>query len=254
METSNATSKCPFGLCDGSGLIYDPEVNAGTFCKCYEQRNLNNKLKFAQIPPELQGYKINDFDINLYDKKNQNAAFVAKKTAIKFINKFEEFQKEGKGLYFYSEVKGSGKTRLACSIGNALINMYFKNVRFTTTINLLDKLKSTFDKGKNTGSLTYDELIQDIKTVEVLILDDVGVEATSDWAREVFYSILNDRMTYKKVTIFTSNCKYEDLMYDERIIERIAKMAIPIKFPEQSIRSALAKKENEEYIKLLMEE
>ena len=241
-------------MCDGSGLIYDPEVNTGTFCKCYEQHKLNNKLKFAQIPSEFQGYKIKDFNINIYNEKNKNAALIAKKAAIEFVNKFDEFQKGGKGLYFYSEIKGSGKTRLACSIGNALINMYFKNVRFITTINLLDKLKSTFDKNKTSESLTYDKLIQEIKNVEILILDDIGVEVASEWAKEAFYSILNDRMTYKKVTIFTSNCKYEDLMYDERIIERIAKMAIPIKFPEQSIRSALAKKENEQYIKMLVGE
>lgn len=250
--TSNVTSKCPYGLCDGSGLIYDAEINAGIFCKCYEQRRLNNKMKFAQIPSEFQGYKIKDFDTDIYNEKNKNAACAAKKTAIEFVNKFDEFQKGGKGLYFYSETRGSGKTRLACSIGNALINMYFKNVRFTTTINLLNKLKSTFDKSKNGGIPTYDELIQDIKTVEVLILDDVGVETASEWVKEVFYSILNDRMTAKKVTLFTSNCRYEALQYDERTIERIAKMAIPIKFPEQSIRSTLAKKENEEYIKILM--
>lgn len=241
-------------MCDGSGLIYDPEVNTGTFCKCYEQHKLNNKLKFAQIPFEFQSYKIKEFDTNVYNEKNKNTALIAKKTAIEFVNKFDEFQKGGKGLYFYSETKGSGKTRLACSIGNALINMYFKNVRFTTTINLLDKLKSTFDKSKTSESLTYDELIQDIKNVEILILDDVGVEVASEWAKEVFYSILNDRMTYKKVTIFTSNCRHELLPYDERTIERINKMAIPIKFPEQSIRSALAKKENEQYIKMLVGE
>jgi DNA replication protein DnaC len=52
-------------------------------------------------------------------------------------------------------------------------------------------------------------------------------------------------MSAKRVTIFTSNCQIEDLRHDDRIINRIQKMALPVPFPEQSIRAELAAKEAE---------
>ena len=46
---------------------------------------------------------------------------MAKIIAKRYVEQFEEIQETGKGLYFYSSVKGSGKTRLAVSIANDLI-------------------------------------------------------------------------------------------------------------------------------------
>ena len=66
-----------------------------------------------------------------------------------------------------------------------------------------------------------------------------------------FYSILNDRMTGNKVTIFTSNGTIDELQHDERIKNRIEKMALPVWFPEDSVRSYVAKKENEKIHQLL---
>jgi len=60
-------------------------------------------------------------------------------------------------------------------------------------------------------------------------------------------------MTANKITIFTSNCKIEDLRHDSRIVNRLPKMAIPIGFPEESIRAALAMQENEEILKSFLE-
>ena len=132
------------------------------------------------------------------------------------------------------------------SIGNALIKRHFKSVRFLTTNNLLDEIKNTFQ------TEGYSKLMEQIKRVDILMLDDFGGERPTDWVNEVFYSILNDRMTAKKITFFTSNAEAEALQYGERIISRVMKMAMPVKFPEESIREAMAKKENESLMTLLM--
>lgn len=248
--------KCPVSKCDGSGFISKIDIKGVermSFCECRKLLVMKNKLKFAEIPEEFSELRISDFDISMYSGGGRKTAEIAKKVAIGYINHFDKMKEMGKGLYFYGETKGSGKTRLAVSIGNALIRQHNQSVRFVTTVNLIDEIKGTFDNKANRGGEdTYSKLLKAAKEVDVFILDDFGTEKPTSWVNEIFYSILNDRMTAKKITIFTSNCRVEDLQHDLRLINRIERMATPIKFPEESVRSILAGRENDEVIKILL--
>lgn len=248
----NATSDCPYGECDGSGMSFIVEDNGksfGRYCRCRDEMLMQKRLSFANIPEEFQGLTINSFSIDCYKTEISRAgALRAKKAAANFVKEFESFQELGKGLYFYSYVKGSGKTRLAISIGNALMNVHKVPVKFITTIDLLGEIKRTWNKN---AEFTQSDLIEAINNVAVLILDDIGAETPKDWISEVMYSIMDHRMTKKKVTIFTSNMKVEELEHEDRIKNRIEKMAVPIYLPDESIRSEIAKKENADLTKIL---
>lgn len=220
-------------------------------CKCYYDSITNKKLEFANIPEVFKGLTINSFRIDAYLKdESKSKAIVAKKMAVNFIKNFETFQEEGKGLYLYSNTKGSGKTRMAVSIGNAIMNVKRLGVKYTTTMDLLSEIKNTFNSD---SQITESELVNSIKEIDVLILDDVGVENPTNWVRSMFYSILDARMDNNKITIFTSNLSIDQLKHDDRLKSRIEKMAIPIEFPEESIRSEMAKSENEELQRLLLQ-
>lgn len=248
-ENLAVLSKCPYDICDGSGVISKPGSSDSWFCKCRPSLIMKNKLKFAQIPPEFANLKVNDFQTDIYtDKEAQTLACTAKSIAIAYVKNFAKC--DGKGLYFYSNAKGSGKTRLMVSVGNALIHTQGVGVRFITTNTLLDEIKATFEKSEEGES--YSALIAGLKRCDVLILDDMGAERPTSWVNEIFYGLLNDRMTAKKPTLFTSNCCIENLGYSDRIVNRLFRMAMPVKFPEESIRQALAKQENEDFIKELL--
>lgn len=244
----NATSNCPHNECDGNGmsLILDTETGQ-TFakaCKCREELLQANRLKFADIPEEFKNLSINSFQTDVYSNNNQQSAIQAKKAAANFVKNYKMFEEKGKGLYFYSYTKGSGKTRLAVSIGNALLKVEKVTVKFIQTIDLLNEIKATFDKDTK---YTQSQLIDAIRNVRCLILDDIGVERQGDWVNEIFYSILDHRMTQKKVTIFTSNSKVEELKHDERIKSRITKMVYPVYLPDEDVRKKIASKENADY-------
>lgn len=207
-------------------------------------------LKFADIPKEFKDIKVNDFDNEIYSSiEALNLASAARRMAKNYILNFDVFRSEGKGLYFYSSTKGSGKTMLAIAIGNALINVHGVQVKFLTTPDLLSEIKRTYDAK---SEYKESELLESLKQVEVLILDDIGVEKQSGWMNEILYKILNHRMTANLVTIFTSNVHISKLQHDERITSRIEKMALPVQMPEESIRRAIARKENEELVNLLL--
>lgn len=215
-----------------------------------------NRLKFANIPSEFDELTVKSFNTSLYQTtENTMLAQNAKTCVINYIKNFNDFFELGKGLYFYSGKKGSGKTRLAVSLGNVILKILHKQVKFVTSIDLLNEIKSTFDKDKeneNENEYTQSQLLEAINRVDVLILDDIGVERPTDWVNEVLYSIFDNRMKYKKLTIFTSNCCMDELKHDERIKSRIAKMCIPIKMPEEDIRRMNAKQENEKLQDLLL--
>lgn len=223
-------------------------------CSCgYLQRyRLNGRLKFATIPKEFEGQTVDNFQTDCYSTAaNRELAAMAQTIAKRYVEKFDEIQETGKGLYFYSRVKGSGKTRLAVSIANDLIEKKFIQAKFATTIQILDQIKATWG-GISKNEESEQKLIHDIVSVPVLVIDDIGVEAVKDWINERFYNILNGRMIEKRVTIFTSNCKIEELNFDDRITNRIVKMALPVQFPDESIRTAIARKENDDLLDRLL--
>ena len=220
-------------------------------------RVLENKLQFASIPKEFRGYTVESFDLSLYQSAEaREKAEMAKVLCTNYVNDFLNIRESGKGLYMYSHVKGSGKTRMAASIANDIVTKYRISAKFATTIQILDEIKRTWsdtgDEKSQEQKLTEQRFLQEIIEVPVLVLDDIGVEKMSPWVNEKFYNILNGRMIQKQITIFTSNCVIEQLMFDERIINRILKMALPVPFPDESVRASLAKAENKSFYTSLL--
>lgn len=250
----NYDKKCKYEVCDGYGSVwgYDKDgiMRAG-LCKCELERIEDNRIQFAQIPQEFIKQTVKSFKIDCYNKQeSKGLATMAKKIATNYIRDFEEIKEDGQGLYFYSNTKGSGKSRLAVSVGNELIKGKVKNVRYVTTLDLFAEIRSTFGKE---SEKTESGIMEEMKEVDLLILDDVGVDAkTSDWANGILYQIIDYRMTKKRITIFTSNVPVSRLNYDERTVSRIENMAMQIKMPEESVRSEIAKNKNVEMMKRLM--
>lgn len=142
---------------------------------------------------------------------------------------------DGAGLYFYSKTKGSGKTFLSTILGNELTRRG-KRVRWYGVTNLLQDIKASYDRESGTSSA---EIISLCKTAEILILDDIGVEKQSSWVNETMYTILDERLTHARPTIFTSNIRPLELQYDARVTDRISRMTELIEMPEENVRQRL---------------
>ena len=257
--TAEPVYKCP--KCRDTGWEEVKGENDYTFmreCSCglLQRQKMGRKLKFAAIPKEFQNQTVESFLTDCYSSpQNRELAQMVKSIAKRYIEQFEEIQETGKGLYFYSSVKGSGKTRLAVSIANDLIRQKMISAKFATTLQILDQIKATWGEVKKTEAEdrgSEQQLINDIISVPVLVVDDIGAENVKDWINERFYNILNGRMIEKRITIFTSNYRMEDLKLDERIVNRIIKMALPIEFPAESIRVSLSRKENDDLLDRLV--
>jgi len=153
---------------------------------------------------------------------------------IKYIKKFIDSYRSGKkikGIYLHGSF-GSGKSYIL----NALLNELAKNeVKCVSAYypNMLKILKDGF--GTN-----FENKMEEITTSEILLIDDIGAENNTLWARdEVLGTILQHRMDNNLPTFFTSNFdlnsleehlkttnKSNDAIKARRIIERIKQLTI----------------------------
>lgn len=196
----------------------------------------------AMVPFEFIDKKAKDFNWSIYGCDMS----LQKKVANGFIINFKEFEKEGKGLYIYSQTKGSGKTLLASCLLNQLIDTMAINPKFITVLDFIELTKKGFKFESS------NEEIDNLINSRLLVLDDLGVQMKKEWTDTVLYRLINYRMTKKLVTIFTSNISVDKLKIDDRISDRIFSMTIPLILPEVSIRNIKAREENTEFIRKII--
>lgn len=110
-----------------------------------------------------------------------------------------------KGLYFYGP-PGVGKSYLAAGMGNYYAKKG-RSVAFVNVAKLIADLKMMFQDAQ-----AIKQKLRGIQNVDVLILDDIGGESVTAWSRdEILLPLLDARMQKHKLTIFTSNYRFEEL-------------------------------------------
>lgn len=144
---------------------------------------------------------------------------VAKQQAISYIKSFLSSDKERYNLLFQGN-PGTGKTHLCVAIARNLKEKGFI-VGFLTMGQLLAKIKSTYNKA---SMITEENIIKDLKKLDLLILDDLGSEATGgndDWRKSIIFEVVESRSG--KPTIYTSNLTEMDLSVavGERVSSRL---------------------------------
>lgn len=151
--------------------------------------------------------------------------------------------KEIESSYLWGQV-GSGKTiqavfMMLSELRNEFIEKRRKKAIFISVPELLLEFKSSYNKQNKEGQLTEEEILEKYSKVDLLVLDDFGVERTTDWAFQLLYILINRRYENIKKTIFTSNYSLIQLaerLDDIRIPSRIQQMCKIIEFNGKDYR------------------
>ena len=193
-------------------------------CKYFKANTIKNKTIFFDTPKVLENASLSE----LIDEKERT-------NIKKYIKDFLKKKIQGenvKGMYLSGSF-GSGKSYILSALLNELSNKGFKTI-IVHYPSLLNRLKSSFN------DYNYDEVLNEITTCDLLLIDDIGAENNSPWARdEVLGTILQYRMDNELTTFFTSNftiaelekvlsetSKGVDEIKSRRIIERIRYLTI----------------------------
>jgi len=125
------------------------------------------------------------------------------------------FATEPKGWLVLAGPSGCGKTHLAAAIANERLSQG-QPVFFITTPDLLDHLRSAFNP---TSEIPYDEFFDQVRNTPLLILDDLGAQSSTPWAKEKLDQLLNHRFNNRLPTVVVSIVPIEEL--EERIRTRL---------------------------------
>jgi DNA replication protein DnaC len=202
--------RCP--VCKGAGWLQSDvplgHPMFGRLIKCSCQREIearDNARSMRQIS-RLAG--VGGKSIASFETETQEQAR-AKSIA-------EAYARDPRGWLVFSGNCGTGKTHLAAGIANDYMERSGRTVIFAVVPDLLDHLRATFDPARG---ISYDERFTQIRDSYLLVLDDIGTENATPWAREKLYQIINHRYNQELPTIFTTN--QPNIAIDERILSRM---------------------------------
>ena len=111
---------------------------------------------------------------------------------------------------------GCGKTHLAAAIANRCIELAHVTPMFIVVPDLLDHLRATFSPQ---SQVSFDRRFEAVRTAPLLILDDLGTESATPWAKEKLFQLLNHRYTARLPTVITTSKAMEEL--EPRLASRI---------------------------------
>lgn len=206
-------------LCECEAERRDKEEEAERQREFAERIKKYRKMGFPQSQMQYWTFE-ND------DKGNEKLTNMAKR----YVNHFDALCKDGKGLLLYGGV-GTGKTYIACMIANALIDKGYP-VLVTNFARVLSTLQGTFDK---------QEYLDSLNKFRLLIIDDLGIERDTGYAKEQVFNIIDSRYRAGLPMIITTNLTMQKLatesdLADKRVYDRILERCYPVEVAGDSRR------------------
>ena len=146
----------------------------------------------------------------------------------------ETFDKNSKSLLLQGAT-GLGKTHLSLAIANEVLNKGY-GVIYGSVPNILSKLEK--ERFRYNKAFEQDETEQYLNECDLLILDDLGTEFSTNFSNSMIYNIVNTRIMYSKPTIISTNLSMKELekAYTERLVSRFMGNNIRLVFLGKDIR------------------
>lgn len=163
-------------------------------CDCWRADLAARLMKEARIPPRFVRAELESFEPDTDSQRD------ALRKARAFV---EQFPVIDKGLLFHGPY-GVGKTHLAIAILKAVIRKCGAKGYFFETPELLRQVRNTYN---NSVDETEMGVLGPVLHAELLVLDDLGTEKTSEWVQETLGLVVNTRYNARRPTIFTSNLR-----------------------------------------------
>jgi DNA replication protein DnaC len=209
------TAQCPFGLCDGSGFRYDDETNTAYDCRCRPQRVALNKARSlsAVIPRRYRDVSFDRPPVSEIDPAIVRATR-------RFADDIDRHLDAGRGLWFMGP-PGTGKTTLAMLVSKAALKAG-RSVAIYSLPRLLNEIRDT-----HRAERSHVELLDRLTEVDLLHIDDVGAERSTDWVLEELYSIVNARYEDERSMVITTNILDREALcgqITERTVSRLTEM------------------------------
>ena len=199
---------CP--ICEDRGYLED-----GTLCTCYQQERMQEMLERSGMSVAMQQYRFDNFYLDGFDKPEdvQKKVLWCKQFAAQIV------QGTCKDCLFLRGDVGRGKTHLSTAIANAVLEGG-KTVIYKRAADLFDMIRRyKYEE----GTQRWNEVLEKLISCDLLVIDDLGAERTTDFVTEQLVLLLEERNYRNRPWIINSNLKLNQIQdsYNTRVSDRI---------------------------------
>ena len=196
-ESVGSHGLCP--ICDDTRwkIVERDGVRRAVRCDCWREASAGARCSTRRASRTATQHCDLDNFVAYPNEKLLNVVARARRFA-------EAFPVVDKGLFLIGP-PGIGKSHLAVAVLKAVIGTRGARGLFYDVRELLKVIRSTYDPVVKT---TEAEVLRPVMQTDLLVLDDIGAEKTSEWVEETLNLIVNTRYSERRLTIFTSN--YEE--------------------------------------------
>lgn len=222
-------------ICQDKGYINDNEM-----CVCLKKMIQLEYFKVGESSGIIKNSTFENFDFNLFSDVKEPGASESLRDFMKSqyemgIKYADSFTGKGKGIIFFGK-SGTGKTYMSGAIANRVRDNGF-TVIYMTANELVSAIRE-----KDYGDFTFREdalaKYNLIKDVDLLVIDDLGIETATQYTTSALFEIINYRSALEKPIIYSTNFMLTDLSkrYHDRIFSRITGSTYQVEFFGNNIR------------------
>lgn len=213
--------------------VFGAEQTVCCLCKCEAERRKkeDEAREAAQMAEKARLQIAKNRHLSFPESDMGNWTFAADdgkdaqtiKAMRAYVENFEQFRQQGKGLLLYGPC-GTGKTFAAACVVNALLEKGYPC------------LMTNFSRIANTISGMFEgkqDYLDSINKNALLVLDDLGAERSTEYMTEIVYNIIDARYRANRPMIITSNLTGEDLknpknIAEQRVFNRVLEKCHPV--------------------------
>ena len=167
---------------------------------------------------------LRNMNFSNFDPKRRNLSAEKRANLTMVYQECQAYASDPDGWLVLQGEYGCGKTHLAAAIANQH-RRTGRDVLFVVVPDFLDHLRSTFAPESKTS---YDELFESVRNAPLLVLDDLGEHASTPWAKEKLYQVINYRYNARLPMIVTTSTSLE--VIDQPISSRLSDARISTVF------------------------
>ena len=224
------SERCPYDTCDGSGFVFDDATNTAYDCRCRAARIVMAKARSlsAVIPKRYRDVGFDRWPVTEIDPPIVAATR-------RFADSIDPKLDAGRGLWFMGEV-GTGKTTLAMLVSKAALEAG-RSVAIYSLPRLLNEIRDT-----HRAERSHVDPLDRLTAVDLLHIDDVGAERSTDWVLEELYSIVNARYEDERSMVITTNIVDHEALCEqiaERTVSRLTEMCDQLPLGGEDKRTVL---------------
>lgn len=202
-------------------------------CVCLRKELVLAALEDSGLAGLIKTQSFHTFSLDFYENHDKIIMEQNLNILMDFSNRFT--RANGESFLFFGST-GLGKTHLSTAVALELIQKGF-DVVYNSTQQIMSDFETVRFSSKAVSDADFPDLSR-YTEADLLIMDDLGTEMTTQYTLSCLYNIMNVRINRRLSTIISTNLTQKELRdrYADRITSRLFGEYRPLSFHGRDVR------------------